>query len=180
MKITVCSYLYYCHENIVIFYLSKRLNFCLPEVERFSIYIYTYLTDWSKLIHGYVIRRIDKLRGMIVYVLHVDRHWQVRRNLRAKTLKCVGVVGAQQLRGSNITRHSSMHSVLILFILKIGTNQLSQFATKKEFICVMFNLWNIKWGWDIKILDERVRFKTRFICKMWCYRNLSGVMSFQG
>lgn len=33
-----------------------------------------YLTDWSKLVDGNVIRRIDKLRCMIIYVLHVDRH----------------------------------------------------------------------------------------------------------
>lgn len=110
--------------------------------------MYTYLTDWSKLVHGYVIRRIDKLRGMIVYVFHVDRHRQVRRNLRAKTLKCAARATASSLYPSHLilhgippldayTFHTRLFLVARIALFEIGTNQLSQLATKKEFIRVL-------------------------------------------
>lgn len=83
--------------------------------------MYTYLTDWSKLVHGYVIRRIDKLRGMIVYVFHVDRHRQVRRNLRAKTLKCAARATASSLYPSNITRHSSTRCLYFSYSIISGS-----------------------------------------------------------
>lgn len=43
-----------------------------------------YLTDWRKLVHRHVIRRIDKLWRVVVYILHVDRHRQMRRYLEHK------------------------------------------------------------------------------------------------
>lgn len=40
-----------------------------------SLYVCSlYLTDWRELVHRHVIRRIDKLWRVIVYILHVDRH----------------------------------------------------------------------------------------------------------
>jgi len=41
-----------------------------------------YLTNWRELVHRYVIRCIDKLRRVIVDILHVDRYGQMRRDLR--------------------------------------------------------------------------------------------------